>query len=211
MSVQRQQQRAGILFVISAPSGTGKSTVAREAVQRAPGLEFSVSFTTRPPRTGETEGRDYFFVDRERFETMVREGALLEWAPVFGNLYGTGLELTRQALAEGRDLLLDIDVQGARQVRGGPVSAVSVMILPPDFPTLASRLTGRGSEDAETRERRLAEAREEAGEYEAFDYLVVNEDLERTVEAVVAIVRAERRRTERCAAEAVRILSTFPK
>jgi len=209
--VSVEQQRAGILFVISAPSGTGKSTVAREAVRRLSGLEFSVSFTTRPPREGEVEGRDYFFIERDSFKAMVREGALLEWARVFGNLYGTGLELTRQTLAEGRDLLLDIDVQGARQVRGGPVPAVSVMILPPDYGTLASRLAGRGSEDAEARDRRLAEAREEAGDYEAFDYLVVNDDLERTVESVVAIVRAERRRTGRCAGEAIRILSTFPK
>jgi len=205
-----KQQGNGILFVISAPSGTGKTTVARELVRRVSGLEFSVSFTTRPPRDAEVEGKDYFFIDADRFEKMAREGAFLEWARVFGNLYGTGLEETRRVLASGRDLLLDIDIQGARQVRDGPVPAVSVMILPPDYGSLASRLTGRGSEDAEGRGRRLAEAREEAREYEAFDYLVVNDDLESAVDSVAAIVRAGRRRTERCAAEAGRILATFP-
>lgn len=205
-----QQSDPGILFVISAPSGTGKSTVARELVRRISGLEFSISFTTRPPRANETDGKHYFFVDHERFERMVGEGAFLEWARVFDNLYGTGLEVTQRVLAAGRDLLLDIDVQGARQVREGPVPAVSVMILPPDFPTLAARLAGRGSEDLEGQERRLAQAREEAREYEAFDYLVVNDDLDRTVDSIAAIVRAERRRTERSAADAIRILATFP-
>lgn len=204
------RQSPGILFVISAPSGTGKSTVARDLVRRINGLEFSISFTTRPARDEEVEGKDYFFIDRERFEAMAREGAFLEWAPVFGNLYGTGLEVTRRVLAAGRDLLLDIDVQGARQVREGPVAAVSVMILPPDYGTLASRLAGRASEDTQGRELRLAQAREEAQEYEEFDYLVVNDDLEGTVDSIAAIVRAERRRTERCAAEAMRILDTFP-
>ena len=200
----------GILFVISAPSGTGKSTVVRAVVERTPGLEFSVSFTTRPARPEEVDGRDYFFVDRERFDRMVGDGAFVEWAEVFGNQYGTGVEVTREALARGRDLVLDIDVQGASQVRGGPVPSVSVMLLPPDFATLESRLTGRGSEDEANRGRRLGQARAEADEYSKFDYLVVNEDLDLTVKTVGAIVRSERRRVSRCREEVRRILATFP-
>jgi guanylate kinase len=203
--------KPGILFVISAPSGTGKSTIARELVRRASGLLFSISFTTRPPREAEEYGKDYFFIERGRFEEMIAEGEFLEWARVFDNLYGTGLEVSRRILDDGRDLLLDIDTQGARQVREGPLAAVSVMILPPDFATLTSRLAGRGSEDASAMDRRLAEAREEAEEYREFDYLVVNDDLERTVDAITAIVYAERLRTGRRCAEADRILDTFPK
>jgi guanylate kinase len=205
-----RQQGSGILFVISAPSGTGKSTLARAVVERLSGLEFSVSITTRPPRTDERDGHEYHFVDADRFKELIGQNAFLEWAEVYGNLYGTGLEVTRQALREGRDLLLDIDIQGARQVRGGPIPAVSVMILPPDFATLESRLRGRGSENDEELERRLAQAREEVQDYTNFEYLVVNADLQHAVEQVTAIVRAERRRVARCEAEGERIVATFP-
>jgi len=200
----------GILFVISAPSGTGKSTVAHLVVGGDERLDFSVSYTTRLPREGEIDGQDYHFVDRETFQEMTAQGAFLEWAEVFGNLYGTGLDATRDALDRGRDLMLDIDVQGASQVRKGPVPAVLVMILPPDFGTLEGRLKGRASEDADERVRRLARARREAASYGEFDYLVVNEDLERAVDGVRAIIRAERQRTLRCGAVARRILATFP-
>ncbi len=203
-------RRQGILFVIAAPSGTGKSTLAREVVKVVPDLEFSISYTTRKQRAGEENGRDYHFVDREHFELMVEDGALLEWAKVFGHLYGTGLEETRRALAEGSDLLLDIDIQGARQVRRGAVESVSVMILPPDHATLEGRLLERGSEGDPERARRLTEALAEAREYDNFDYLVVNDDLEQAVAAISAIVLAERRRTARCKAEADAILATFP-
>jgi guanylate kinase len=204
------ERRQGILFVIAAPSGTGKSTLAREVVKQVPDLEFSVSYTTRGARPGEENGRDYHFVDRGHFELMVEEGALLEWAKVFGQLYGTGLEATRRALAEGKDLLLDIDIQGARQVQRGAVESVSVMILPPDHATLEGRLLERGSEGDPERGRRLTEALAEAREYGNFDYMVVNDDLDQAVAAISAIVRAERRRTFRCEAEADVILATFP-
>jgi guanylate kinase len=199
----------GILFVLSAPSGTGKSTIARAVVAGMEELEFSVSYTTRPPRPEETDGKDYHFIGREQFEEMAESGAFLEWAEVFGNLYGTGLEATRLALADGLDLLLDIDIQGARKVRGGPLESVSVMILPPDYATLESRLAGRGSENEPERRLRLTQALAEAGEYKDFDYMVVNDELSGTILAVEAIVRAERRRTTRCAAEADAILDTF--
>jgi guanylate kinase len=199
----------GILFVLSAPSGTGKSTVARALVSQLRELEFSVSYTTRPPRPGEEEGRDYNFIGRERFESMIADGDFLEWATVFGNLYGTGLERTRRALRNGRDLLLDIDIQGARKVRSGPLESVSVMILPPDYATLEKRLAGRGSEEEPERRMRLTEALAEAGEYKDFDYVVVNDELDRTVSAIEAIVRAERRRSARCEQQADAVLATF--
>jgi guanylate kinase len=199
----------GILFVLSAPSGTGKSTIARAVVAGLEELEFSISYTTRPPRPEETDGKDYHFIGREQFEEMASNGAFLEWAEVFGNLYGTGLEATRLALSDGLDLVLDIDVQGARKVRGGALESVSVMILPPDYATLESRLAGRGSEKEPERRRRLTEALAEAGEYKDFDYMVVNDELKGTIRAVEAIVRAERRRTTRCAAQADAILDTF--
>jgi guanylate kinase len=200
----------GILFVISAPSGTGKSTLAARLLGRVEGVEFSVSYTTRGPRPGEQGGKDYHFTDRGRFEEMIESRAFLEWANVFGNYYGTGLLATRETLERGVDLLLDIDVQGARQVRQGVVPAVSIMILPPDYATLESRLQARGSEGDSQRSGRLALARGEAEDYANFDYMVVNNELEETADDLEAIVRAERRRSDRLAAEAGRILSTFP-
>jgi len=208
--MKRPPELAGRLFVISAPSGAGKSTVGRRVVAELSGLGFSISYTTRAPREGETDGYDYYFVDRERFDRRVEDGRFLEWAEVHGNRYGTDLPATEQLLAGGADLLLDIDVQGARQVREGPIRSVSIMILPPDFQTLESRLTGRGSETDEQRRRRLAKARAEVGEYENFDFVVVNDDLDRAVDEAAAIVKAERRRSGRCKAEASRILATFP-
>jgi guanylate kinase len=201
---------SGILFVISAPSGTGKTTVARRVQQQLDGLDWSVSFTTREPRSGEIDGREYRFTDRKTFSAMEAEGTFLESAEVFGHRYGTGLAQTKEKLALGRDLLLEIDVQGAAQIRLGPVEAVSVMMLPPDFATLEARLTARGSEAAEQRAGRLAKARAEAEEYRHFNYMVVNAELDRAVEQVASIVRAERRRVERCAEKAQSILADFP-
>jgi guanylate kinase len=200
----------GVLYVISAPSGAGKSTVARRVVAETPGLDFSVSYTTRPRRAGEEDGRDYHFVERARFESMVEEDRFLEWAEVFGHRYGTGVEATRDLLLSGVDLLLDIDVQGAGQVRARGTDCVTIMLLPPDYETLEGRLRGRGSDSAATIAGRLRQARGEVEQYEAFDYTVINNDLADSVEEVVAIIRAEHRRTTRRTNEVKRILASFP-
>jgi guanylate kinase len=204
-------RREGVLFVLSAPSGTGKSSVARRLLEDVDGLEFSVSYTTRSRRPGERDGSDYHFVDRPAFDAMIAAGELLEWAEVYGDqLYGTGRERTLAALAEGRDLLLDIDVQGARQVREAGVPAVLVMLLPPDYRTLAGRLEARGSESGGTIGRRLAAARREVEEFVRFDYVVINDRLEQAAATVAAIVTAERRRSARSAGEVRRIIASFP-
>jgi guanylate kinase len=200
----------GTLFVISAPSGTGKTTLARRVLESVPGLGFSVSYTTRPRRAGEESGREYHFVDDPRFDAMVASGGFLEWAHVFGHRYGTGREATEAALQGGTDLLLDIDVQGARQLRAAGLDAVSVFILPPDFETLASRLRLRASEDEHALRGRLGKARDEAMEYDQFDYTVVNAEVEEASQELIAIVRAERARTARRRGTAAEIVSTFP-
>jgi len=200
----------GTLFVISAPSGTGKTTLARRLLESVPGLTFSVSYTTRPRRAGEENGREYEFVDDARFDAMVAAGGFLEWARVFDHKYGTGMAATDAVLDTGAHLLLDIDVQGARQVRASGRDAVSVFILPPDYATLKDRLTRRGSEDPQALALRLHEARREAMEYDRFDYVVVNADLEAASAELAAIVRAESARTARGRERVRKILSTFP-
>jgi guanylate kinase len=200
----------GTLFVISAPSGTGKSTLARRLLETIPGLAFSVSYTTRPRRAGEENGREYEFVDDDKFDAMVAAGGFLEWAHVFDRKYGTGRAATQAVLDAGTNLLLDIDVSGARQVRASGLDAVSIFILPPDYKTLAERLSRRGSEDPDALARRLQEARRETMEYDRFDYVVVNADLEAASGELGAIVRAELARTARCRDRVKSILATFP-
>jgi len=185
------------LLVVSAPSGAGKTTLCRLLLERFP-FRFSVSHTTRPPRPGEVHGRDYYFVSREEFREMIREGAFLEWAEVHGNLYGTSFSEVERALSGEEDLLLDIDVQGASQVRGRlGARAVFVFILPPSLEELERRLRRRGTEDEETLRRRLARAREEIRFAPWFDYVVINDEVERAFEDLAAIIRAERCRPAR--------------
>jgi guanylate kinase len=161
-------------------------------------------------RPGETDGREYRFVDDAAFDRMVDAGEFLEWAVVFGRRYGTGRSATEEVLAAGKDLLLDIDVQGARQVRERGVEAVSIFVLPPDYATLESRLRLRGSESDGEIQRRLSQARTEASEYDHYDYVVVNHDIERATKEIRAVVRAERARTDRRRAFVRKILETFP-
>jgi len=206
--MSRSQQ--GTLFVISAPSGTGKSTLSARLVREVGGLSFSVSYTTRERRAEEEEGRDYHFLGEESFREMIEAGSFLEWARVFGHFYGTGAEETRRVLAEGRDLLLDIDVQGAAQVRANHPEAVSVFVMPPGFDTLRGRLESRAREQRVEIERRLEVSRAEVGEYPHYRYLVINDELEKAVAELRAIVTAERARVGRRRPVAGAIAATFP-
>jgi guanylate kinase len=186
----------GILFIISAPSGSGKSTLLKELMRLVPGLEFSVSYTTRSLRGSEQHGHDYFYVSRPEFEKMIANGDFLEHAEVFGNYYGTARKALQEAAARGNDLLLDIDVQGAAQVKAKLPDAVSIFVLPPDRQTLEKRLRNRsfsegGVSDQEI-ERRLVGASKEIENFRKYDYILVNEHLEESVDHLRAIVLCER-------------------
>jgi guanylate kinase len=184
-------------LILAAPSGAGKTTVARLLRERRDDVAFSVSATTRAPRSYERDGRDYHFLDEVEFHRMVEAGELVEWAEVHGNLYGTPLANFRSAVEQGSHLLLDIDVQGARQIRACVPEAISVFILPPSGSELAARLIGRASEPEVVRLRRLTNALSELEAAAEFDYVVVNDDLEYSVEAVEAILGAELLRPRR--------------
>ena len=185
--------RRGIPFVVSAPSGTGKTTVCRALVDADPGLRFSVSHTTRPPRPREREGEDYHFVNRERFGELVATGAFLEHAEYAGNLYGTSWAAIDEPLAAGMDLLLEIEVQGAAQVHVRRADARLVFLLPPSFAALEERLRGRGSDPPAAVQARLELARREFAAVEGFDYVIVNDELARCVAALREVIEAERR------------------
>src|SRR5262245_56432326 len=163
--------RTGLLFIVSAPSGTGKTTLVERLVQRVPNLRMSRSYTSRAARAGETDGVDYNFISRDRFEAMIAAGAFLEWADVFGGYYGTSIADTEAALARGEDVVLVIDVQGARQVRSRRHDAVSVFVLPPSLAILEQRLRGRSKDSDEQIARRLTVARREVTEYSTYDYV----------------------------------------
>jgi guanylate kinase len=175
--------------VVSAPSGAGKTTLARLLRERNPDVAFSVSVTTRAPRRGEVDGRDYTFVSRDEFLRMRDAGELIEWAPVHGNFYGTPLENVRRAQAGGQHLLLDIDVQGARQIRQRLPEAVQVFVLPPSGHVLVERLRRRGTEDRAVLERRLRNAEDEVAAAPEFDYVIVNDVLQDAVRALEDVVR----------------------
>lgn len=185
-------QRRGVPFVVAAPSGTGKTTVCRRVVEADREVEFSVSHTTRPPRPSEREGVDYHFVDGARFVELIGEGAFLEWAEYNGHRYGTSWSAIEEPLALGRDVLLEIEIQGAAQVRERRDDARFIFLLPPSMKQLEERLRARGTDSAEQIERRLAVARRELEEARRFDYALINDDLGRCVEEVVSILRAER-------------------
>jgi len=188
-------------IVLAGPSGGGKTTVRRALLEKRSDVVFSVSATTRRPRPGEVDGQDYQFLGRSTFEALIEGGDLLEWAEVHGELYGTPRANLQRAWEDGAHLLLDIDVQGARQLRAIQPDALTVFLLPPDYDRLVERLRGRGSEDGETFRRRMRTALSELSEVERFDYVVVNDDLEETLRTVEAIVAAESHRVKRLSPE----------
>jgi guanylate kinase len=197
------------VFIISAPSGSGKSTLVHELMQRVAGLRFSVSYTTRPPRGQEQDGRDYFFITREDFQARAAKGEFLESAEVFGHYYGTHQSDLDRAEADGCDLVLDIDVQGARQLKRRIPAAVSIFILAPSREVLEQRLRTRSQDSGPVIERRLREAAEEIRNYSQYDYVLVNREVKSSVEKLAAIVQATRSRRDRMEREIRPILETF--
>ncbi len=187
--------RRGSLFVLSAPSGTGKSTLIRLLMEKERRLSFSISHTTRAPRRGETDGVHYHFVPREEFERMAESGEFVEWATVHGNLYGTSAGEIEKSLSAGNDVILDIDVQGAVQVGFKFPEAVLVFVLPPSMAELERRLRDRAKDDEEVIRRRLRNARDEIKVIERYHYVIMNDDVDRAVEELGTIIRAGRLRT----------------
>lgn len=185
----------GTLFIVAAPSGAGKSTLVNALLEREPDISLSISHTTRPPRPGEEYGRHYYFVERAEFEREVAEGIFLEHAEVHGNFYGTSRKTVQGLLEQGRDVLLEIDWQGASQIRKTQPDCVSVFILPPSRQELERRLRGRGSDSEEVIERRLRNSRGEIAHAHEFDYIIVNDRFEDALDSLQAIVRAVRQRS----------------
>src|SRR6202046_1768216 len=181
-----------VVYIISAPSGSGKSTLVNELLPKVKNLEFSISYTTRSPRGSETNGRQYFFISRPEFEKMIRAGEFLEHAEVFGNYYGTARRFLDEAEKNGRDLLLDIDVQGAKQIQDKVPNDSSIFILPPDRQTLEERLRKRSEDSDEVIQRRLDKATSEIENYTRNNYILINDQLEDSIKLLRAIVRGER-------------------
>ncbi len=186
------KRRPGIVFIVSAPSGAGKTTLTREVLSIYPEMSLSVSCTTRTPRDGETPGKDYDFVSEAVFKRMLAAGDFAEWAEVHGKLYGTPRRMLERRLRGGGDVLLDIDVQGARQIRRHYTSAVSIFVLPPSLDELRRRLAGRGTDPRKTIDQRWNNARHEIQEIQGYDYFIINRDVDEAVKQLAAVIAAER-------------------
>jgi guanylate kinase len=209
MSNDRTEGRRGLLFIVSAPSGAGKTTLVERLVEQIPHLRMSRSYTSRPARPGETDGVDYNFVTRERFEAMVAVGEFLEWADVFGNLYGTSAADTERLLEAGYDVVLVIDVQGARKVRRRGIETTAIFVMPPSFDVLEQRLRGRCQDSQAAIATRLAVARGEVAVFAEYDFVVVNDELTAAVDRLRSIVVSERARLRCMRGTAERIVRTF--
>jgi guanylate kinase len=201
--------RPGLLFIISAPSGAGKTTLAEQLAALVPHLRLSRSYTSRPARSGETDGVDYNFVTRERFEEMAKAGEFLEWADVFGNLYGTRATDTRTLLDEGYDVVLVIDVQGARTVRRSGITTTAIFVMPPSFDILERRLRGRSKDSETAMQRRLQVAREEVAAFTEYDFVVINDEVTAALDQLRSIVVAQRSTLAAMQHDAETIVRTF--
>ncbi len=190
------ENRKPLVYIISAPSGSGKSTLTNELLKLVPNLVFSISYTTRSPRGSEQNGKHYHFITTEQFDRMVQEGEFLEHANVHGNCYGTARQFLRDAGKSGHDLLLDIDVQGAAQIKKNLTDAISIFVLPPDRKTLEWRLQNRREDSKDVVMRRLKTAKTEIAEYDKYDYVLINDKLEESADRLVAIVLSERLRRD---------------
>ena len=198
MNTDANIKRRGLMIVLSSPSGAGKSTIARALIERDKNLTMSVSATTRAPRPAEVDGKDYFFKDKATFDEMVQGGKMLEHAQVFDNCYGTPKEPVEAALAQGRDVMFDVDWQGTQQLAdNAPKDLVRVFVLPPDLEELERRLHSRAQDSEEVVKKRMTEAASEMSHYQEYDYIVVNVDLEESISKVEAILVAERQKRER--------------
>ncbi len=186
------KRRPGVVFIVSAPSGAGKTTLTRKVLGIYPEMSLSVSCTTRAPRAGETPGKDYRFVSEAVFRRMLAAGDFAEWAEVHGSLYGTPRRVLERQLRGGRDVLLDIDVQGARQIKEHFASAVAIFVLPPSLDELRRRLAGRGTDARKTIEQRWRKAQHEIQEIQGYDYFIINRDVDEAVKRLAAIIEAER-------------------
>jgi guanylate kinase len=198
-----------MLIVVSSPSGGGKGTLIDRVLQTVPGVSYSVSFTTRPPRAGEQNGREYFFVSEPIFREMIERGEFLEWANVYGHLYGTSHKQVEEDRDVGRDIILEIDVQGAESIRGLVPDAVTIFILPPSFELLRNRLVARASDSPADLERRLRGAPGEVEQYRHFQYVILNDDINRASAQLAAVIYAERARRERQEVSARGALADF--
>jgi guanylate kinase len=194
INVAGNRAKPGTLFVVSSPSGGGKGTLIRRVLQLVANLRYSVSYTTRAPRNGEMEGREYFFVNRETFEQMAAANEFLEWACVHGNLYGTARQQVALETTAGLDIILEVDVQGAESIRKLTLDAVCIFILPPSYEILKQRLIARGTDTPEQLEVRLRNAPEELRQFSCFDYVIINDDVDRAAGQLAAIIYAERAR-----------------
>jgi guanylate kinase len=199
----------GLLFIVSAPSGAGKTTLVERLVETTPHLKMSRSYTSRAARQGEADGVDYNFVLRDQFEAMIASGEFLEWAEVFGNLYGTCAADTERMLAAGDDVMLVIDVQGARKVRSRGLAATTIFVMPPSAEVLEQRLRGRSKDSEAAIQRRLVVAKQEVASFTEYDFIVVNDHIDAAVERLRHVVLAERSRLGRMTATAESIVRTF--